>query len=499
MLESVDTSLKTDKEHYKERLPWLKTGLRELQQHARETDVPAIVVFEGWDTAGKGDAIQHVTEVLDPRGFVVHYVSEPTEEERHQPWLRRFWERLPHRGQIAFFERSWYTRVLLERVERLAAPVRWKRAYEEIRQFERLLTDDGYLLIKFWMHISEKDQRKRLKAARKDPFRRFTVTDAEWVRHSHYSEYLEAAEDMLAKTESPNASWTIVEAADKRHRRLRVLEEISRQMTAGMERLEKRPVSPRSSIVVPEGGPPRGPLDEVDLTHALDEKEYRARLEEAQLRLRAVQHEAHLTKVGIAIAYEGWDAAGKGGNIRRLVAALDPRGYAVVPVSKPTKEELGRNYLWRFWKEVPRKGNMTIYDRSWYGRVMVERIEGFCTSEEACRAYREINEFESQLVDSNIVVVKFWIHISAEEQIARFERRKDDPHKSWKLTEEDWRNREKWDKYVIAVNDMIERTSTDTAPWTIIEGNCKRWARVQALEAVCDAWERAIEDRNEAL
>ncbi len=498
MLESVDTSIRTEKEHYKECLPWLKTGLRELQQHARETQVPVIVVLEGWDTAGKGDAIQHVTEVLDPRGFVVHYTTVPNSQEREEPWLKRFWERLPHRGQIAFFERSWYTRVLQERVERLTAPSRWKRAYKEIVHFERLLADDGYLIIKFWLHITEKEQRKHLKAARKDPFRRFTVTDEEWVRHGHYNEYLQAAEDLLVETESPHAPWTLVEAADKRHRRLKVLEEISRQLREGMEKLEREPVSPPSSIQVPEEGPPGGPLDKVDLSHTLEEAEYRARLQDAQLRLRMIQHEAHRTKVGIGIVYEGWDAAGKGGNIRRLVAALDPRGYTVVPISKPTKEELAQNYLWRFWKEVPRKGSMTIYDRSWYGRVMVERIEGFCTKAEAKRAYREINEFEAQLTDSSIVILKFWIHISRDEQLRRFERRKEDPHKAWKLTDEDWRNREKWDQYLIAVNDMIERTSTKVAPWTVIEGNCKRWARVQALETVCDAWEKAIEERNEA-
>jgi len=264
-------------------------------------------------------------------------------------------------------------------------------------------------------------------------------------------------------------------------------------MSEGLERIARRAKSEPSRIEVPEAGPPTGPLDEVNLSHTLEPEEYSQRLQDGQLRLRMIQQEAHQLGVGIAVIYEGWDAAGKGGNIRRLVAALDPRGYTVVPISKPSAEELAQNYLWRFWRHVPRKGNMTIFDRSWYGRVLVERIEGFCTFEEGERAWREIVEFEKQLTDSGIALVKFWIHISQDEQQARFERRQGEPHRSWKLTDEDWRNREKWDLYTVAVNDMVSKTSMKTAPWTIIEGNCKRRARVQALETACDTWQRAID------
>jgi len=492
MLEAVDTSIKVEKGEYEERLPLLKTRFRELQQHARERHVPIVVAFEGWDTAGKGDVIQHVTEVLDPRGFYVRYTGSPTAEERQHPWLKRFWTQLPHRGQIAIFERSWYTRVLQERVERTVRPQRWKQAYEEIRQFERLLADDGHVLIKFWLHITEGEQRRRLKAARRDPFRRFTVTEEEWMRHGKYKQYLDAAEDMIRETDAESAPWTVVEAGDKRHRRLKVLDEISRRVDEALERLEHRPKSPPSRIEV-VGQPEPGPLDKVDLTKTLKEGKYATRLRDAQLRLRMIQQEAYRADVGIAVVYEGWDAAGKGGSIRRLTATLDPRGYTVVPVGKPTQEELAHNYLWRFWKEVPRRGHMTIFDRSWYGRPLVERIEGFCTVEEARRSYREIDEFELQLVRSDVAVAKFWIHISFEEQLRRFESRRESPHKAWKLNDEDWRNRDKWDQYVVAVNDTIRKTSSEHAPWTVIEGNCKRWARVRAIETVCEVWEHAIE------
>lgn len=492
MLETINCNARVGKQEYEERLPALKTRLRELQQAARERHVPVVVAFEGWDTAGKGDAIQHMTEVLDPRGFVVHYTGMPTAEEAAYPWMRRFWARLPHRGQIGIFERSWYTRVLQERVERKTRPQRWKQAYEEIRQLERLLADDGHVLVKFWLHISEREQRKRLKAARRDPFRRFTVTEEEWMRHGKYADYQEAAEDMIAETDAEHAPWTVVEAGDKRHRRLKALDEIVRQLEEGLERLAARPKSPPSRIEL-AGSPDPGPLDEVDLTKSMKEKKYESRVHDAQLRLRAVQQAALKANVGIAVVYEGWDAAGKGGSIRRLTASLDPRGYTVVPVAKPTQEELAHNHLWRFWKEVPRRGHMTIYDRSWYGRPLVERIEGFCTVEDVRRSYREINEFELQLLRSDIAVVKFWIHISPEEQLARFEARRANPHKTWKLNAEDWRNRDKWDQYVVAVNDTVRKTSTELAPWTLVEGNCKRWARVRAIDAVCDAWEKAID------
>jgi polyphosphate kinase 2 (PPK2 family) len=193
--------------------------------------------------------------------------------------------------------------------------------------------------------------------------------------------------------------------------------------------------------------------------------------------------------------FEGWDAAGKGGAIRRVTAALDARDYKVIPIAAPTDEEKAHHYLWRFWRHLSKAGRVTIYDRSWYGRVLVERIEGFASTEEWMRAYSEINDFEEQLIDSGMVLGKFWVHITKEEQAARFEARAQIPWKAWKLTEEDWRNRDKWDAYESAVNDMIERTSTRKAPWTLIEGNNKHFARVKVLETVCEKLETALKAR----
>jgi polyphosphate kinase 2 (PPK2 family) len=230
-------------------------------------------------------------------------------------------------------------------------------------------------------------------------------------------------------------------------------------------------------------------LSTIDVTKSLTKEEYVRDLIRYQLQLRALAYQLYEQKRPMVIVYEGWDAGGKGGNIKRITEKLDPRGYEVYPIAAPKGEDKTHHYLWRFWRRLkpPDEKQILIFDRSWYGRVMVERLEGFCTEEEWKRAYREINEFERQLVDFGTILVKFWIQISKDEQLQRFELRKETPYKAWKLTDEDWRNRQKWDLYEAAINDMILKTSTLTAPWTIVEGNCKWYARVKALRTLVDA------------
>jgi polyphosphate kinase 2 (PPK2 family) len=227
-------------------------------------------------------------------------------------------------------------------------------------------------------------------------------------------------------------------------------------------------------------------LETVDLSKTLTREEYVRELIRNQLQLRLLAYQLYVQKRPLVIVYEGWDAGGKGGNIKRITEKLDPRGYEVYPIAAPQGEDKTHHYLWRFWRRLrpPDEKQILIFDRSWYGRVMVERLEGFCTEEEWKRAYREINEFERQLVDFGTILAKFWIQISKEEQLERFEARSETPYKAWKLTDEDWRNREKWDLYEEAISDMILKTSTLTAPWTIVEGNCKWYARVKALRTL---------------
>ena len=223
------------------------------------------------------------------------------------------------------------------------------------------------------------------------------------------------------------------------------------------------------------------------------EEEYDTLLNQYQKRLRELHNELYRKKIPVIIAYEGWDAAGKGGNIKRITEALDPRGYEVHPIASPEPHEKARHYLWRFWNRLPKTGHVAIFDRTWYGRVMVERLEGFCSENDWQRAYVEINEFEKELADWNAVIVKFWVQIDKDTQLARFKERENTPEKRWKITDEDWRNREKWDLYEEAVNEMLQKTNTAYAPWHILESNDKKYARIKALKTVIEAIEKKME------
>ena len=229
-------------------------------------------------------------------------------------------------------------------------------------------------------------------------------------------------------------------------------------------------------------------LDDKTLT----DEEYDDKLEKLQSRLKELHYELYRKKIPVIIAYEGWDAAGKGGNIKRITAALDPRGYEVHPIASPEPHEKARHFLWRFWTRLPKDGHIAIFDRTWYGRVMVERLEGFCSENDWKRAYNEINEFEKELVDWGAVVIKFWVQIDKDTQLARFTERQNTPEKQWKITDEDWRNREKWDLYESAIDEMIKKTSTTFAPWYVLESNDKKYARIKALETVIECIERKL-------
>lgn len=517
MLELVDLGRKLKKKDFKERFPLLRERLRELSKELRDERIPMLVVFEGWDAAGKGTAISTLLRRVDPRGFVVHPISAPLRDEKLRPFLWRFWTKTPARGRIAVFDRSWYGRVLVERIDGLCKKRAWRAAYDEIVAFERQLVDDGAVVVKFLLHISKKEQKQRFKALSKDEFLRWKVTKEDWKHLDQYDAYLEAFEEMLEKTSTHFAPWTVVEATDQRWAHAKVFETIidagERAVAARREaraRAELAAAAESKGAGKAKAAPKAVPskttdvrvirtmrlresiLDRVDLELALGKEDYEKQLREEQVKLRALEYEIFRKRVPVVVGYEGWDAAGKGGNIKRLTEWLDPRGYDVIPVAAPTAEEKAHHHLWRFWNALPKAGHLTVFDRTWYGRVLVERVEGFCGETEWRRAYQEINEFEACLAEFGTVLVKFWIHISQEEQLARFEARSHDPLKSWKLTDEDWRNREKWPLYEEAVLDMLERTSTTYAPWTIVEGNDKLWARVKAIRTLNAAIERKL-------
>jgi polyphosphate:AMP phosphotransferase len=490
MLKNVDLSREIAKAQYKRLKADADLKLADLHRQVKALGIPVIIVFEGWSASGKGTLINQLILPLDPRGFTVYSASGPTEEERFYPFLWQFWKQTPTRGRLAIFDRSWNRRVVTGRVEGQVKGKQLRQAFEDIRSFERQLTDDGVVIVKCFLHISKHEQKRRFGALRENGATAWRVTEADLRQNQQYGVYLASAEDMLTETDTEYAPWTVVEAHDRRFATLKVfatvIDALERAVAVAVRKTDEPqapPVQPAPTINAFK----TTALDHVDLSLSLTAEEYADRLKEAQTRLRELEHQIYRRRMPVVIAYEGWDAAGKGGNIRRLTQNLDPRGYGVVPIAAPNDIEKAHHYLWRFWAQLPKAGHIAIFDRTWYGRVLVERVEGFCTEEQWRRAYREINAMEQQLVHFGTVLLKFWLHIDPDEQLRRFRERQEDVHKQWKITEEDWRNRSKLDQYRDAVEEMLYRTSTPYAPWTIVESNCKWYARVKVLETVCEA------------
>jgi polyphosphate:AMP phosphotransferase len=493
MLSTVDTSSKARKADYKALITNLEYRLGELQREALSLKIPVVLLFEGWGAAGKGSQINRLLLSLDPRGVTVHSTEPPNKDERLRPFLWRFWTKTPARGKIAIFGRSWYGRFLVEDMDRDIKDLANVpgRAYDAINAFERQLVDDGCIVMKFFLHISSDAQEDRFQKLTSNPSTSWRVTKNDWKKHEEYDHYYEITDKMLEKTSTSHAPWTVVATEDRRWGTLRVFESVIDRLSKGIVARVQLNYSPTAVDDKPRQEIP-DILGSVNLNKELGRAEYTKLLKKHQSRLRNLEHEIYRQRLPVIVVYEGWDAAGKGGNIKRLVSRMDPRGYEVIPIAAPNDVELSHHYLWRFWHSMPKAGHIAIFDRSWYGRVMVERIEGFCTRAEWQRAYREINETEEHLVNSGAAVLKFWVDIDKEAQLNRFRDRENFEHKQWKITEEDWRNREKWDAYAEAVNEMLHRTNTDYAPWTIVESNDKRYARIKALEIFCSEVEKRL-------
>jgi len=501
VLELLDLEKQIPKETYEQVFPDLETRLGACQRAARAAGVPTVIVFEGWDAAGKGKIINRLVQALDPRGFKVHAIGPPTETDRFYPWMWRFWNLLPASGDIVILDHSWYRRLLHERLDNDKSSDKsseaWREAFDDIRDFEHQLTDSGHVLVKFWLHISKAEQKKRFEELESNEAMSWRVGKEEWRQNKKYREWLAAAEEMLERTDTANGPWTLVEATYERYVRVKVVETILAAMQGELDRRAAAPPAHRKPMPEPPDTPQgrKTILDRVDLSLSLSREKYEEELDRLQERLLNLEYRLYKARLPAVVVYEGWDASGKGGNIRRLTRGLDPRGYEVIPIVAPTAEELAHHFLWRFWRRVPKAGHIHVFDRSWYGRVLVEPIEGFCTEAEWKRAYQEINEFERQLAEHGTVIVKFWLQIDSDEQLRRFQDRDKNPAKRWKITPEDWRNRDKWKQYRQCVVEMLERTSTTYAPWTILEANCKLYARIKALRTVADAVEKALERR----
>lgn len=485
MFESAELGHKVGKRTYDLEAPKLREALLDAQfELAKSKAFQVIILIGGVDGAGKGETVNTLNAWMDPRYIRTNAMGLPSDEEAERPPMWRFWRALPPKGTIGIFFGSWYTAPIIDRVYGRTQDADLEKSVEEIKRFEKMLADEGALILKFWFHLSKKKQKIRLKSLEKDPKTRWRVTDTDWKRFKLYDEFREVSERTLRHTNSAYGPWFVVEGANERYRNLTIGNVV-------LDALSKRLQGSRREAPIVEPAPQPSVdnlhlLNTLDLTLKLRKHDYKTRLEKYSGRLNLLTRDPKFKGKSVVILFEGNDAAGKGGAIRRVTGSLDARVYHIVPIAAPTEEERAQPYLWRFWRHLPRCGQVTIFDRSWYGRVLVERVQGFCAQSDWLRAYSEICDFEEEVTRHNIVLAKFWLAISPEEQLRRFEERQATGFKRFKLTPEDWRNRNKWDEYVRAVCDMVDQTSNQIAPWTIVEANDKLYARIKILRTICE-------------
>ena len=490
MFEFAAIGRKLSKQEFDEREPELHSGLLKVQRQLRNADFPVIIIVSGVEGAGKGSVVSLLHKWMDARGLSTAAFWDETDEESQRPRYWRFWRAMPPKGYIGIMFGSWYTQPIVDHALKRCKRAAFDSALERIRHFEDTLVDDGALIIKLWFHLSKKTQQKRLAAEARGKSVKISPLTKSYARS--YDRFSRVSERALRKTDVGHAPWHIIDAENARYRDVKtgeiMLERLSQRLTEGAISSGRTGVS--SSSLHKAGEPTV--LSSVPLDLKFDELRYRSKLKKYQADLYKLAWQAHKRQFDTVAVFEGWDAAGKGGVIRRVTQAIDSRLYQVISIASPTDEEKAQHYLWRFWRHIPRDGYHTFYDRSWYGRVLVERVEGFAQPVEWQRAYNEINSFEEQLIDHGTVLLKFWVHIDAEEQLRRFREREQIEWKKHKITDEDWRNRDRWADYELAVSDMVSRTSTEIAPWTLVAGNDKRYARIEVIKTFVERLHAAL-------
>ncbi|MCL2224316.1 MAG: polyphosphate:AMP phosphotransferase [Defluviitaleaceae bacterium] len=483
MLKNIGFTKSLDKKNYKDEVETLSTKLAALQLVVKEKKVPVVVVFEGWGASGKGTHISRLVNPLDPRFFNVNTIRGTDENLSLRPYLCPFWERTPEKGRISIFSKSWH-RVILQ-----IDTDKWKLSeksretfYADVNAFERQLSEDGAVIVKFFLHISKDEQCRRFEKLESNAATAWRVSDKNWMQNARYNIFLEMFENMLEQTnETP---WTIVESDNSDYAEVKILRTLVDEIEIAIENQDaKKDTAPTEKTPIPKF------IRDVNKTVTLTDTAYKEMLEDYQQRIHILGHKLQVSHRSVAVVYEGWDASGKGGNIKRLTKEMDPRNYVVIPVGAPSAKELSHHYLWRFFGMMPKDGQFSIFDRSWYGRVLVERVENLTPVPVWKRAYQEINEMEAHLSAHGVIIFKFWLDIDRDEQLRRFKSRQTDPFKHYKITEEDWRNREKWDCYEDAIDEMLAKTNTPYAPWTVVESNKKKYARIKVLETIAKTLE----------
>ena len=491
MFESAELGHKIAKAEYECEEPALRARLLTLQYDMlAKAEFPVIIVIGGVDGAGKSETLNVLHEWMDPRHIVTNAFGKMSDEEAERPRMWRYWRALPPKGRIGILFGAWHSNPILDRVTGRTTEDELVRTAERIVRFERMLVDEGVLLLKFWFHLSKKAQKARLEALEADPKTRWRISDTDWARYKMYDRFRKVSEMALRRTSAGHAPWTVVEGLDANYRYLTVGHAIADAVERRLTGDKPRTAPPAALPEPPLDG--RTVLSALDYNQVLPRKDYQRALAKHQGVLNLLTRHRKFAQRSAILVFEGVDAAGKGGAIRRVVWPLDARYYRVIPVAAPTEEERVQPYLWRFWRHLPRFGRVTIFDRSWYGRVLVERVEGYCSEADWMRAYGEINDFEEQLAEAGGIIIKFWLTITPDEQLARFRAREQSAFKSFKITAEDWRNREKGPAYDRAVCDMIDRTNNVFAPWVLVPANDKYFARAIVLRTICDRIEAAL-------
>ena len=490
MLKNFEWKKSEDKDQLGSEIKALRDELLGQQQLLREKKLPVLVLIEGWAAAGKGSLIKELISEIDPRFYNVVSPAITPESEARYPFLYPYAAAIPENGKIMFLDSGWMESTVRKYLRREITQEEYKRRVRSVNEFERQLRDGGYLLLKIFLHIDKKEQFQRLSALTEHADTEWRVTSEDLWQHKEYKRFLDAYDEFMEKTDD-TVKWHILDGSKRKSAVRDAMKLLVKKTQKALA--EGRYVGDPFEEDFPLLKMPK--LKDVDLSYCMDDETYKKELKKLQGRLSELHNTIYRKKIPVILCYEGWDAAGKGGNIRRVAYPLDPRGFDVKPIASPEPHELNRQYLWRFWTRLPRTGHICIFDRTWYGRVMVERLEGFCSEKDWQRAYNEINEFERQLTDWGAVVLKFWIHIDQDTQLARFTERQNTPEKQWKITDEDWRNREKWPQYEVAVDEMLQKTSTENAPWYIIESNDKKYARIKTLKIIIKALEKACEEQ----
>ena len=504
MFEAAELGRKLSKQEFQAIEPDLHTRLLKAQQALKNSNSSVIIIVSGVEGAGKGEVVNRLSEWLDTRDINTNAFWEETDEQRLRPKYWRFWRMLPARGTMGIMFGSWYTRPIIDRVFDKIDEGDFERDLRRIVEFERMLAQDDALIIKFWFHLPKHEVEKEVKKDKDILEMKIKKSPLMQKFSSQYDDFASVSERAIRITDKGQSPWHLIEASDRRYRDITVgqilLNAMEKKLGEEKHRDDIQSSEEHEDVEVTHLTDDLAAnritiLDHVDLTKTLTSKEYNQQLKHYQAKLFDLAWKAHHEKKSVVAVFEGWDASGKGGAIRRVTQAIDARLYKVISVAAPTDEEKAHQYLWRFWRHIPLAGYLSLYDRSWYGRVLVERVEGFAKEVEWKRAYSEINHFEEQLCENGISMVKFWIHLGKDEQLRRFKEREITPWKVHKITDEDWRNRERWDAYKAAVNDMVAHTSTEFAPWSLIPGNDKKVARVEILKTLCHALEQALDSK----